>query len=1014
MIRKRATRLILSIILIFSYSFTGIIHSFSNVVFAEEKVEFKVGNIYSGFKLTEEKTLQDNSGEARVFIHEKSGAKLFQLKNEDENRLFSIGFRTPSKDNKGAAHILEHCVLVGGSEKYPIKQLFKELLEVSITKDLNGFTAPDMTVYPFSTTNEKEYCNLMDVYLDMVFKPRFYEDEKIFMEEAWHYELNNEEDPLRYNGVVYNEMKGSLSAIGSKLYNSIMQSLYPDTNYRYISGGVPEEITDLSLEELKNFHKSYYQPSNSYIFVYGNTEIMDKLSYLNDNYLNDYEKKDINSKVEEQTSFKYQRENSYEYAVPKEEELENKSILSLNYSIGTSDNIELTTAFNLINYIIFNNSTSPVMRNLSKSGINNVSGVYSTGQYQPFLSIIASNTNEDNKAVLKKTVEDTLKEIVNVGLDKELIKSTINRLELEMKESSGYNSKTGAAYNISILNQWIYDGNPMEVFDSKYLLKCLKLALNSNYLEGLIDEYILKNPHSTLNVISPVYDIKEKTIGEEEKLKNYKESLSKKQVKEIIKYNKELRQWQYEEETTENLSKIPKITLKDLRPKVEKTDLQIEESKGFKILYHPMNTNGVIATNFYFDSSKVFQEEIPYVQLLADLMGNVETEKYSVEENQNLELRYSKGIVYNAMNFISSKDSNTYKNKFSISASVLERNIGNVLELISHNIGKSNFNNKKIIRQNLFAIKRNIDNEFVDNPQEIAVNRNLAYFSQGRAYNEKLKGISYKEFIDDLYENFDEKFDDIVKNLNDVSYRVFNKNDLVISVTADKSGYKAFKEGLSKVLDGDGVSDDILESKKYEFNYNSTSEAIPISSEVLYNCQGFNLNHKGYEYSGNINVMQNILDLDYLWKNLRVAGGAYGYKIINDRNGDIAIVSYRDPRIERTYDVYSGIAEYLSNLDISEEEFEKYKISCLYKYYIPLTIYQKAAISDKNYFTEITDSDMERELQEILSCTISDIKDYAHMFKNGMSKNNKTTVGKESEIEKNKDLFHKIITLTFK
>lgn len=1010
--KNRALKLFLSIILIFSYSFTGIIPAFSTKVFAAEQVEFKVGNIYCGFKLTEEKILPNNSGEARVFVHEKSGARLFQLKNEDENKMFSIGFRTPSKNDKGTAHILEHCVLVGGSEKYPIKQLFKELLQVSITKDLNGFTAPDMTVYPFSTTNEKEFNNLMDVYLNMVFKPRLYEDERIFKEEAWHYELNKESDPIKYNGVVYNEMKGSLSALNSKLYNSIMQSLYPDTNYQYVSGGVPSEIPKLSFEELKDFHKEYYHPSNSYIFIYGNTDITSKLEALNNNYLKDYDKSEVNSQVQKQEPFESQRENQYEYIVDEKEDIKNKSVLSANYAIGTSDNEELTTAFNLINYILFNNPSSPVIKNLNKAGISNVSGVFSTGQYQPFLSIIATNASEEEKDLYKWVIEDSLKDIVQNGIDKEIIKTTINRLELDVRENSGYSSKTGASYNLSILNQWIYDADPMNIFDSQQIIKCLNDSLEGNYLEGIIDKYILKNNHSTLNVMSPVHESTRSHNDEELVLKEYKESLSKKEIAKLIKDNEELREWQNESESKENLDKIPKVTLNDLNPVVEKTPLKVEQYKGTKILHHPMNTNGVISTNFYFDSSKVHEEQIPYVQLLSDLMGNVGSEEYSINELQKLEQQLSKGISYSAMNFISKDDSNKYTNKFSVSTVVLEKNIDKILKLIAYNIQNSNYSNKSVIKQNLYAIKCNLDNIFSDNPEELAINRNLAYFSQGRAYNENLKGVSYKNFIDNLYENFDQDYEKIIKNIQDVAYRVFNENDLAISVTCDDNAYKTFKKSVNNVLDV--LSTDIIESKNYDLQYDSKNEAIPIASRVQYNCQGFNFKKHGYEYNGSMVVMLNMLDLDYLWKNLRVTGGAYGYRIINDRNGDIAIASYRDPRVERTYDVYAGISEYLSKLDISEEEFEKYKISCLYKYYHPLTIYQKVAIADRDYFMGVSEEDRIEELNQILNATIDEIKAYSEMFKKGMDENNKTTVGEKKEIEKSKHLFEKIILLTFK
>ncbi|GAA0787852.1 insulinase family protein [Hathewaya limosa] len=965
---------------------------------------FTQGKRYYGFKLVDQKKIHNGTDICRNFIHEKSGARLFSVQNKDPNKHFSISFRTPSYNDKGAAHILEHCVLVGGSKKYPVKQLLKEVLETSLSKNLNGMTTPDTTIYPFSTTNEKEFSNIMDIYLDMVFNPSFYNDQRIFKEEGWYYDINNED--LKYNGVVYNEMKGSLSSPASHLYNSICKSLYPNTTYAFISGGDPKHIPDLTFAELKQFHKKYYKPSNSYIFLYGDMNIKDKLKSLDEHYLNKYKKEKVNSTISEQKPFKQKRYDIHKYPILKTENESGKSFLTYNFSINTKS-AELDMAFQLLNEMLLNNPNSPLLRNLRKHGFNNVSGAYIPNQRQGFYSIIVGNTDYKKASEFENVVNATLKEICNKGLDKQIILNTINFMDLNSRWNSSYRETTGDDYNNAVLSRWIYDEDPMSAFIKPYEFARILTSLKRPYFEHIINKFLLNNTHSSIMILRPEKGmLEQQKIDEYRRLKQYKDSLSEDEYKKLRENTRELRTWLNTQSNEKDIDKIPRLKLKDINPRLELISLYRKKENGIPILYHQWDTKGTSYINLYFNSSSIKKEEVPYMQLLATILGNVSTKKSRIGELYNKEMNLTTGIKYEINSFSSAKQEGIINPQFKIEALTLSENTKATLDLIKEEITKSKYKDKKLLKKIIKNIRLESAEKVYEYPHILALTRNFSYYSKGEKYNDSLIGIGYMEFIKSLDEHFDEKYEDIVKNLDKVSNKIFNKHNLTISLTSDKSGYAYLKKDLLSFTRD--LEKEKLNKEEIEFVYKKNQEAFNQNTDVLYNVQGFNYRALGEKYKGSMKVLKNILDLDYLWPKVRVKGGAYGVNFLLNKSGVMGIVSYRDPNLKETLEAYKGIPEYLKKLSLNDKELESYKISSLAEYCHTKTTEEKVKIADNMYFSGIKRDDLEKELKEIKNTTLKDVKGYEELFNKGLKQNNITVIGNRSKIQKQKDIFNKI------
>ncbi|MCB2309460.1 insulinase family protein [Clostridium estertheticum] len=969
---------------------------------------YKVGQVYHGFKLIEDGQLKDYNAVGRIFEHVKSGARLVQFKNTDPNKYFAVTFRTPTDDNTGKPHILEHSLLMGGSNKYPIKQLLTYFLNGSLANEMNGYTQADRTFYPFATVNEQEFNNLMDVYLDMVYNPRVQSLENIFKEEAWHHEITDSKSPIEDTGVVLNEMKGASSSPEQQLITAINRSLLPNTTYNFNSGGDPKHITDLSYKELVDYYKKYYNPSNSFIFIYGDTPLDDKLKHIDESFLSKATKKPIDSKIVKQNSFTERKYSETEYGIPKEQPADNKDYLALNFVTDNSSDLEQLVGTNLFTSLVLNNENSILRKNLRDAGFKNISAFSLPGQAQSITTILASNTDRKQKELFEKTVMNSLKEMLKQGIDKDLLASTLSSFDLSEKLGKSYTKDTGKSlYGLASMG-FAYDTNMLAPFKSNdAFMEKFKNASKTHYFEKLIEDKFVNNKFTSLVTFKavPGLNVKEKE-AEVKKLADYKSSLSKESLNALIKSNVELKKWQSTPESPEVLAKIPLINVDTLTPKVTKTPLEIKRVNGVKMLFHPMSTNGTNNLSLYFDTTSVKQNQIPYIKLLSSLLGSMDTKTHTQDELTKLSAKYTNGLSTSAYAAPSINHKNTYTPTLQVSATSLNENAPNVTKLMLEVIKDTKINDKEKLKLIIDNTKANLDSSIANDPLKLALNKNSSNNSAYSAYMNNLAGIKYYNFISDLSKNFDKKYDELVKNLTEVSKTIFNKNNLTLSVTVEDNEFSKFQTNLTNIISN--LPSDKLTTQNYKFNFSDKKEAYTIESPINYNIQSFNYKDLGYNVKGSLQVLSPLVN-SFLWDTLRVKGGAYGAYLSADETGEMTIFTYRDPRIKESFQDIKTIPQFLENADkISPMQLNQYKLDALKSYYIPNSIYEKASESDMLYFSGVSDDYRQNCIDEILNTTSDDLKSYSEIFQDGLKENKITTIGNSKAIEANKELFDSI------
>ncbi|MGM9973549.1 MAG: insulinase family protein [Clostridiaceae bacterium] len=965
----------------------------------------KDSNIF-GFKLMEKHELKEIKSNALIFIHEKSGARLLKLENSDDNKVFSIGFKTPPENSTGVAHIIEHSVLCG-SEKYRSKEPFVELLKGSLNTFLNAMTFSDKTIYPVASRNTKDFHNLIDVYLDAVFNPLIYSEPLIFMQEGWHYEMNSPEDDLIINGVVYNEMKGVYSSPDSLLYRYIPSSLLPDTTYGVDSGGDPDEIPELSYEEFIAFHKKYYHPSNSFIYLYGNGKLEEELRLI-DEYISKYPKREEVLSIPDQKAFNELKEYSIPYTIDEDEEKEGKTYLSLNFAIGTALDTELTLAFQILTYLLLQNPAAPLKKALIEADLGKtVIGDFDSSSKTPIFSVVVRNSDENKQEKFKKVFYETLRELVDKGIPKNIIEGSINYQEFLLRESDFRGYPKGIIYYISAMETWLHGESPILSLQYEENLMKIKSALNTDYFERLIDKYILNNNHCSLLILKPEPGLGIKhNQALEEKLRKYKEGLSPEEIQKIIKNTKELRIRQEAEDSEEILKTIPMLELKDVSPEAEKLPMVVREEEKIKVLYSNVFTNKIGYINLLFNTKHIPEELIQYTRLLGNLLSKINTENYSYEEIVNMININTGGISFSVSSTVERNNHSSFNPLFIIKGKALIDKLPELTRLILEIINHSVFTEKDRILNIIREEKSKLENTIYNSGNAIASLKVLSYLSSKGVYDEKVRGFSYYKFLCDLEDNYEERYSDIVSKLSLIKDEIFNLNALTISYTVEEEHYNSIKD-MAKSF-AEGLSKSEINPCDYSFVPKADNEGLTTEAKIQYVAKGFNYKALGYNYSGAFRVIENILTLDYLWNKVRVIGGAYGVSVNILKDGSVYISSYRDPNLSETVEAYNTIGDYLSNLNLTDRELTKYILGTVSRLDFPLTPSMVGEISYMRYLAGITYEDLQKERDEILNLSLDKIKEYSKMFNKGMELDYICVLGNNKKINDNKGLFNEI------
>ena len=965
-------------------------------------------NHLKAYEVLKEEELQDIHSKGWLLRHKKTGARVMLIENSDENKVFNIAFRTPPKNSTGVAHILEHSVLCG-SREFPLKDPFVELVKGSLNTFLNAMTYPDKTCYPIASCNDRDFQNLMHVYMDAVFYPNIYKKEEIFRQEGWNYHLEKKEGPLKYNGVVYNEMKGAFSSPDDVLEREIMNSLFPDTTYGCESGGDPVNIPDLSYEEFLDFHRQYYHPSNSFIYLYGNMDMEEKLEFIDSHYLSAFDSLAIDSQIRDQETFAQVKDIQKNYPVSEDEGEEDNTYLSYNMVVGEAADINLSLAFEVLDYALLSAPGAPLKQALLDAKIGkDIYGSFEDGIKQTYFSIVAKGANLSQKEEFVKVIRDTLTKIAEEGIDKKAVTAGINYYEFRFREADFSSYPKGLMYGLDILSSWLYDDT--KPFCEVQLLEgfeFLKKALEEGYFEELIRKYLLDNTHGAILSLVPEKGLAAKRDKElEEKLENYRKSLSDEELTRMVENTKALEAYQEAEETPEALTCIPMLSREDIKKEITGLTNEEHHVEDSLFLYHDVCTNGIGYADLLFEIHDFDVDTVHYLGLLKSVLGAVDTENYTYGELFNEVNARTGGIAYGIEVFDDAQDTDAFRAMFAVRGKALYPEMDFMFSMIREVLTTSKLDDTKRLYEIIARVRSRAQASLASAGHSTAVLRGASYASPMAAFQDEMAGIGYYQFIEKLEKDFDSCKDEIVKNLRKVMEEVLRPENFCVSYTGERESLdvvKAQAAGIKKVLFNGQKPESVKQAPCIKKN-----EAFKTSGQVQYVAQNGNFRKKGLEYTGALEILKVILSYDYLWINLRVKGGAYGCMSGFKRNGESFLVSYRDPHLKRTLEVYQGVPDYIRAFEADEREMTKYIIGTISNKDVPRTPQMQGSISKTAYFSNVTEDMLQKERNQILGAQKEDIQKLAALVEAVLSDDQICVVGSETAIEKAEDVFMEV------
>ena len=960
------------------------------------------------YEILDEHRVEDVQSDGFILRHKKSGARIAILSNNDDNKVFYIGFRTPPEDETGVPHIIEHTTLCG-SKKFPVKDPFIELAKGSLNTFLNAMTYPDKTVYPVASCNDQDFKNLMDVYLDAVFNPNITKYEEIFKQEGWHYELTGKDDELKINGVVYNEMEGAYSSPDEVLSSQIYRSLFPGNTYSKDSGGNPEYIPKLTYEAYLDFYHKYYHPSNSYIYLYGDMDVVERLEWLDKEYLSQYEYKKVNSEINKQPAFDEIKNVEAQYSITMDDSQENKTYLSYNRVVGDTLDEMLYQAFDVLDYALVSSPGAPVKQALIDAGIgDDVYGSYDAGILQPVFSFVAKNANASQADEFESIIENTLKEVVKTGINKEALLAGINSSEFKFREADFGQFPKGLLFGLNCLDSWLFDDmKPFIHLECLDTFAKLRRAVDTDYFEKLIQEYLLDNTHGSSVTVKPKRGLgneKEEALAKE--LSDYKASLSDEEIKKLIEDTEHLKKYQEEPSSDEDLRKLPMLTRADMKKNAMPFSNIEDELLDVKVVRHDIESNGIDYISFLFDAGDFEQSELGYLGFFTNALGLVSTEKYSYTDLANATNIYTGGISTGTASHPDIKDRNNFVFKFEVKLKVLEKNLGKALELMEQMLLTSDFTDTKRLGELVAQIKARLQANLSSSGHLVAAMRSMSSFSRYALYQDELKGIAFYRSICRIEKELSESPERVSDKLAAIAKKLFARNRMLISFTGNNEAYGNAKPSLEKVIAGFNKMSTI--GKQAEVHFNTAKEAFVDASQIQYVAKTGDFVCEGYEYTGALRLLRIILSYDYLWINVRVKGGAYGCMNTFLRSGESYFVSYRDPNLSDTLDVYDRIPEYIKSFSPDERDMTKYIIGTFSALDTPMNPEAKGSRSLSAYLEGITYEQIQKERDEILNAQPEDIRRLADLVEAVLKKDSICVIGNENMIKESAGLFENV------
>ncbi len=963
----------------------------------------------TAYEVIIDKQIEEVNSRCLLLKHKKTGARVVLLSNDDDNKVFQIGFRTPVKDDTGVPHIIEHTVLCG-SEKFPVKDPFMELVKGSLNTFLNAMTYPDKTVYPIASYNMQDFKNLMHIYMDAVLKPNIYQEEKIFQQEGWHYELEDKDANLIYNGIVYNEMKGVYSSVDGINDRVTLQSLFPDNGYGCESGGDPDFIPELSYEKYLEFHQKYYHPSNSYIYLYGDMDMVERLEWMDQEYLGNYDALPIDSHIPYQKPFSEAREIEREYAISDGEQEKENAVLSANYVIGDNLDAKLSIAFQIIEYALMEMPGAPLKQALIRAGIGkDVYGQYETDVLQPVYSIIAKYTDIEEKEKFIRLINDTLTHIVSEGIDKDALLAGLNSLEFKTREADFGRYPKGLMWGLEIMSSWLYsDSQPFIHLETNGIFEELREKINTDYFEQLIKKYLLENTHCSVVVLKPkkgLTEEKEKQLAE--KLAQKKASMTEKELEKLVRETAELKAFQEQPSTAEELSVIPLLKISDINPEPRPSIRQEETVDYTVMLYNGLFTNGIGYLDFVFDCSDLPQKYHPYIGLLKYLLAFMDTDRSYAKLNTDIDLNLG-GLAFDTALYQNQKTDKIVFN-MEIHTKMMDTKMEKAFSLVEEIICKTTFEDTKRLKEILEELKSRLNTSIMQSGDSAARLRAMSYYSKAYYIREQIAGISFYKFVEEILDSFEQRKQELVAMLSETIKKVFRKDRMLLNYAGSKESYeegkRRFLQLKNKMYEDTAVYQEQFDG--WEFVPCQKNEGFETPGQVQYVARVGNYNPPGKKipFDGSLLVLGNIMRSEYLWNNIRVLGGAYGCNCLVGRGGDVFFTSYRDPNLKKTSDVYLNAADYIENFTADEREMRKFIIGTISNLDTPLGAYDQSIRELGNYFAGIDNTILKKEREKVLHTTEKDIRNLAPLIKTVLDKNNICVVGSKSAVQGARELF---------
>jgi len=970
---------------------------------------FQTGNTYSGFTLQKHARIDEIHSDVYLFEHELLGCPLLAIKNSDSNKTFSVAFNTIPTDSTGVAHILEHSVLMG-SKKYPVKDVFGEINKGGLMTFLNAMTGSDVTYYPFATRNLKEYFNIMDIYCDVVFNPLL--ERSTFEQEGWHYHQESEEAPLEYQGVVYNEMKGAFSDPIRLIFHHIFGGLMPNSTYAHESGGDPANIPDLSYEQFCDFHEEHYHPSNAFFFVYGDAPLAEELSFLQDRFLSAYPEKGKRSTIEEGDETTSPVFITDQYAVDSHDTKE-KTFLAVGTHVSTVLDRQQSAAFQVIANILYNSDGSPLKNAIVSSGMcKDFGGFYlSSSCFKTFMISYLVGSEPEHRDSFLELYNTTLREMVEKGLDEDLVLAELNKYEFNLREEAS-KAQRGLDLIGKAMTAMKYGTDPFENLVNEELIKSLReKALGGDYFESLIKEYLLDNQATVTVTLIPDPDKQAITkAAEEERLEAYAETLTKKDRKELITRTQELMTQQLQANDVETLSLLPHLSISDLTSDINFHTAKPKEIFGNQVLVNELPTNHISYLDIGFDVSCLPVELLPYMDIFGTIITEIGTRRLDFKQFAK-EIATCTGSFSHSLTTYSHKPVNKHlKPVFWLHLKCLPNYLERALKLVAEIFQDLSLQDRARIREIVSREFAWAEHSAQSEGYGLASARVFAHLSQAGQYNEYFSGITAYKRLQGLALNYESQEEEFLGTLQTIARTLFNRHNLLLSITAEQEEIELFNNIGDCLLEA--MAEEEVTKQPLPPMELPKHEAFITSAEVVYNIQGANLLDAGNGYNGHFEVLKTYLTRDYLWNTVRQMGGAYGCFIqFSQITGNLAYVSYRDPQVKKTFDAYNNVPTIVAGLDIPDKVLQQLVIGTYGNFDPHQSAAAKGASARNEYLSGIDADYKHQRLAEILSTTVDDLRHFAGSFERMIPESYRAVIGNRAKIEADQELFDALTEL---